>query len=432
MVFNPTSMFRLNIFVPERDIQAVTVTLGRLEKLHLIDTRYVEGWERQTDDWAERADQYASMRRRLDSLLDTLGFNPRQAPAKKIPESVDSLHAIREQVTDLEQTVQKWQQREQSAQDEAERLRLLLEGMNLLRPLDISIDKLHEFEHIHFTVGMLPEENLSRLRAALFRIPFVIIPAYEYEGYVLIFAGSTQEGGPILVRALKSALFSPLELPEDIKGPPDEILKELNARLEEVESELEALDRERRELIEERREHLLSLWRGVRDEEVVSEVISRFGRHGEVFLISGWVPEGAVDDMIAEVKATSDQLDIEILEPHATSREKVPTLLHNPAFLRPFENIVSTFGEPNYREIDPTPLVALTFVLMYGMMFGDVGHGLLLALAGLWLSRREGGLASLGPVIAVSGGHSAPPMAESPAEHFEYPAGFHRGRDRAA
>ena len=61
---------------------------------------------------------------------------------------------------------------------------------------------------------------------------------------------------------------------------------------------------------------------------------------------------------------------------------KSPTALKNPKIVKPFEFIVKTYGTPSHNEIDPTMFVAITYVLMFGMMFGDVGHGLVLLIAG--------------------------------------------------
>jgi len=65
-----------------------------------------------------------------------------------------------------------------------------------------------------------------------------------------------------------------------------------------------------------------------------------------------------------------------------------PLALVNPPWLRPFELFVRLFGMPGRTEADPTPLLALSTPLMFGYMFGDVGQGLLILVAGLWLSRR--------------------------------------------
>jgi len=64
-----------------------------------------------------------------------------------------------------------------------------------------------------------------------------------------------------------------------------------------------------------------------------------------------------------------------------------PVRLMNSRLLKPFELLVKTMGMPANSEIDPTPLTAVTFVVMFGLMFGDLGQGLVIALGGLLLRR---------------------------------------------
>ena len=64
-----------------------------------------------------------------------------------------------------------------------------------------------------------------------------------------------------------------------------------------------------------------------------------------------------------------------------------PVRLMNSRLLKPFELLVKTMGMPANSEIDPTPLTAVTFVIMFGLMFGDLGQGLVIALGGLILRR---------------------------------------------
>jgi V/A-type H+-transporting ATPase subunit I len=86
------------------------------------------------------------------------------------------------------------------------------------------------------------------------------------------------------------------------------------------------------------------------------------------------------------------------MEPAGHS-SNVPVSLQNPAFLNPFELLVNTYARPRYEEIDPTALIAVTFPLLYGAMFGDVGHGFVLAALGWFLSRRS----SLGGLLVACG-----------------------------
>ena len=63
----------------------------------------------------------------------------------------------------------------------------------------------------------------------------------------------------------------------------------------------------------------------------------------------------------------------------AGDRKNVPVALQSSRLLQPFQMLVTTYARPKYGEVDPTWLIALTFPLLFGAMFGDVGHGLLLA-----------------------------------------------------
>ena len=73
---------------------------------------------------------------------------------------------------------------------------------------------------------------------------------------------------------------------------------------------------------------------------------------------------------------------VELRDENGDSRLTPPTKLENGWFARPFKMFVEMYGVPGYSEKDPTPFVALTYTLLFGIMFGDVGQGLLLSLIG--------------------------------------------------
>ena len=68
-----------------------------------------------------------------------------------------------------------------------------------------------------------------------------------------------------------------------------------------------------------------------------------------------------------------------------TEKIKPPTLVKYNRFIRPFRLLVDLYGKPDYAEMDPTVFVAITFPLFFGLMFGDIGHGLILVFFGLYL-----------------------------------------------
>lgn len=67
----------------------------------------------------------------------------------------------------------------------------------------------------------------------------------------------------------------------------------------------------------------------------------------------------------------------------------IPTLLENPKFMKMFENVTIAQGIPKYNEIDPTPVIAFVFPFFYGIMFADLGQGLVLTGFGSLLSLQK-------------------------------------------
>ena len=66
-----------------------------------------------------------------------------------------------------------------------------------------------------------------------------------------------------------------------------------------------------------------------------------------------------------------------------------PTKLKNIPLLRPFEMFVKMYGLPSYGEFDPTLLIAITYSIFFGFMFGDAGQGLVLLIGGFLLYKSK-------------------------------------------
>jgi V/A-type H+-transporting ATPase subunit I len=101
----------------------------------------------------------------------------------------------------------------------------------------------------------------------------------------------------------------------------------------------------------------------------------------------GWTPAGEVEPLNERLAS----LDAAVVELSPPAWVEPPTLLSPVAVERPFRPLVQGYGTSRYRDVDPTPFTVFSFVVMFGMMFGDVGHGMLLVLLGLWLRRRRAG-----------------------------------------
>jgi len=121
--------------------------------------------------------------------------------------------------------------------------------------------------------------------------------------------------------------------------------------------------------------------------------------------LEGWVKEKDAVKLssLLEKGGYSYKLSVEAPEPG----EEAPVALDNQRFIRSFEIITLMFGTPGYRQIDPTPFLAITYTIFFGLMFADVFDGLLLLAFSLLLyrgfgSRSENGRRLSEILIAIS------------------------------
>jgi V/A-type H+-transporting ATPase subunit I len=120
---------------------------------------------------------------------------------------------------------------------------------------------------------------------------------------------------------------------------------------------------------------------------------THFAAAGRFVVISGWIPERDGPQLARAIAAASDGRAVVDLQrpedlPEALSASlRIPILHRNPVLLRPFQMLVQMYGVPSYAEVQPTAFFAISFLVMFGLMFGDVGQGLVLFSAGYCLFR---------------------------------------------
>jgi V/A-type H+/Na+-transporting ATPase subunit I len=118
---------------------------------------------------------------------------------------------------------------------------------------------------------------------------------------------------------------------------------------------------------------------------------------GGLTSLSGWAPRRRLDvlkDALASRFHGRYWLDVE--EPKADEADKVPSLVRYPGWLKPFVPLVKSYGVPRYGEFDPTLPFAFTYLLLFGAMFGDIGHGATILVIAAALYKRLGKVAWIG------------------------------------
>ncbi len=159
---------------------------------------------------------------------------------------------------------------------------------------------------------------------------------------------------------------------------------ELNRLIDADKAELNSLKEEVKAKISEHIDDLDKAWQNVRIHELCSSVESYFSYTKNTTLLSGWVPENEYDKVRSAIlDATDGRCIIEEREAEEMERESVPVSLNNAKILKPFEHLVNNYGTPEYGSINPTPFTAICYIIMFALMFADLGQGFVLLLVGL-------------------------------------------------
>ena len=103
--------------------------------------------------------------------------------------------------------------------------------------------------------------------------------------------------------------------------------------------------------------------------------------HGRFAALVGWAPTRS----LPELEERLTPVGAAVVSLPRPAWVDPPTLFKSTPVRRSFRPLVTTYGVAPYADVDPTSFAAVSFVVMFGMMFGDVGHGLVLAVLGLFL-----------------------------------------------
>ena len=267
-----------------------------------------------------------------------------------------------------------------------------------------------DFEHLSFLTlrfGRIDPKVLTDLRASL-ADRAVIIPLesgrpargkdadFSSSGNDFrILAASSRKGRFAMDSQLKKFNFEPVAVPENYKGIPSQMMASLNDQYEKLKNELAEIHSEKDKLRAESAPELLELLSSWNIALIIEGIKARFTATENLYHFSGWIPADISSGIIKDLShLTNGRIAARAYSPNevpsiASGREKVPVAMKHSAFVRGFEGVVFSYGAPLYGTIDPTPVVAFFFTLMFGIMFGDVGQGFVLLLTGILLSRAK-------------------------------------------
>ena len=183
------------------------------------------------------------------------------------------------------------------------------------------------------------------------------------------------------------------ELKARVLPEAEERLKDLKERLKVLEAERREIEGKLKEAVKEQGSELHAYREILQNEAVFEETKGVGGKAGRLRVFEAWALRKKLPEVKEAISRASKGLYLfeeAKLEPYEEA--EAPTFISPPRYLSSYQSLVNAFGTPTSYEVNPAPLMLVTFPIIFGLMFGDVGHGLLLLIGALYLMslRRKG------------------------------------------
>lgn len=271
------------------------------------------------------------------------------------------------------------------AQEELGEIEDFYKSFSNIRDINIPIENLRGLSHFDFRFGILSKEDRIKLKKNYENILAIILhtgTGKEGEVYLTIYPSNIREE---MNRILRSLNFKEIQVPEEYKGTPIEMVKYLKAKKEKLQKDIDALERKLSNLREIHQDAIISAVNQLKTKEKIEDIKEELARSNKFFYLSGWVSKKDKEKLGEILKGYKDMLVMFKDETDLTP----PTKLRNIWLFKPFESLVKMYGMPSYNELDPTPFLSLSYMFLFGAMFGDLGQGFILLLGGMLLGRKN-------------------------------------------
>ena len=246
--------------------------------------------------------------------------------------------------------------------------------------LDLDLDAIHDCAYIKFRFGRLPKDSYEKLNH------------YHDNPYVMFFPCTSDdiqywgvyftpvENAAEVDRIFSSLYFERVRLSE-LHSTPEHMVEDLQEKKKQAQEKIKSVDNRIEELWKKERKELQRVYSFLNRQSVYFSIRRYAARYNDNFILTGWIPAKREKSFCAALDKL-EGVDYTLENAENELEHSPPVQLENKKPVRAFEFFVNMFGLPQYDELDPTPFVAITYVLLFGIMFGDVGQGICVSIVG--------------------------------------------------
>lgn len=315
---------------------------------------------------------------KLKSIMSQADIEPELIDVREFNVNLEN---VTKTVFEIESELGKALEKKSKAQGEINECLRKIENSKHFTELQLEIDKLESCEFVKVNFGKLPKESYQKLSA------------YKDNEYVQFFPFSNDDKyywgvytAPIdqedEIDSIFSALyFEHIEV-EGYKGTPNDYISQQKARIDELKKEIKELDSITEEYLSNNREEIIKIYSKLCEFNALCTIANYAYRYHNNFILVGWIPVEEEKSLVSKLLEI-ESIDVNTSDAKEEIKHNPPVKYKNNFFAKPFEYYTQMYGTPNYSEIDPSLFLSITYSLLFGIMFGDVGHGIMLLIASI-------------------------------------------------
>ncbi len=285
-----------------------------------------------------------------------------------------------------------------------EEFKALKETLEVANNLKINLTGFGSTKYFYSNLFIINSSDYGEIERTLEGIPIFKYDLESKEKSAIIIISDNDDSDKVLktMRALNS---NPFMIPKEFPQIPNEAYSLAESKIKELTEKQKTVSKELSSITKKIRGDILTMHENALVAKEVLETLRKPGGTKNFAVIQGYIPK-KMEKKFKEVTSQWTSITEEV-EDEDTLAE-LPVYLDNPRWVKTFEVITNSQGIPKKGEFDPTWMVALMWPIFYGLMFADVGHGLLLMGLGLLFKfKGQGNLSRWGMLLAISGGAGA-------------------------
>ena len=380
-MFFPEKMCRVKIEIPENYLDTELENIGKVGVLHL--------------DCKKESKKFSQLERKAESLFNTsekyleiLGIKQRKKFKDHIKNIEKEIEKIEKNLSHIGLEIEKISNKLKEINRKLEIVRLAEDIKNSQKEI-IDLEKLvSNLKFIKLKIGVIPTENLETFEYSLKPYKPLVIETFLSEGSDAVSVFFTEDKKEHIQTAFEKFQIQEVDLSYFLTKTKNKLQKEKKELLEKKEK-----------LKEKVKEKLIDYNGKLKFIKTLLIAKIPLEKEDNHYILCGWVPKKYLKKLIKSLKYSQIKYE--------EATDTAPVMLSTPKILKPFERLIKEYSYPQYNEINPVIPFAISFLLMFGIMFGDLGHGLTLSLIGYFVSIKYKKYKEYGEILIFSGISSA-------------------------